>query len=172
MLELFKSRRSIRKFTDKVPEKEKLDAMLRAALMAPSSRGRRPWEFVVVTDRAKLEAMSRCREHGGEFLAGAPAAVVVTADAQATDMWVEDASIAAVFLQLAAHAQGLGSCWVQVRGREYAPGASSEDYIRELLGIPEPYAVECVVGVGHPAEDKPSHDEAALPYGKIHYERF
>lgn len=56
MLELIKSRRSIRRYQDKAVEQEKLDAILKSALMAPSSRGRRPWEFIVVNDREKIKS--------------------------------------------------------------------------------------------------------------------
>ena len=49
MLELLKTRRSIRKYQDRAVEKEKVDAIIQSGLMSPSSRGRRPWEFILVT---------------------------------------------------------------------------------------------------------------------------
>ncbi|MEG3071814.1 MAG: nitroreductase family protein [Candidatus Syntrophopropionicum ammoniitolerans] len=109
MYELLKARRSIRKFQDKQVEKEKLDTILKCALLAmPSSRRSQPWEFVAVTDRELLQKLSTCREHGAEFLAGAPAAVVVLADLEKSDVWIEDAVIAAIIMQLAAQSLGLG----------------------------------------------------------------
>jgi len=59
LYDLLKSRRSIRKFQNKEVEKEKIDIILKSALMAPSSRSRRPWEFIAVTDKEKLESFQR-----------------------------------------------------------------------------------------------------------------
>ena len=63
MYELLKARRSIRKFQDKQVEGDKLDTILKCALLSPSSRGRQPWEFIVVTDQKLLQKLSACKEH-------------------------------------------------------------------------------------------------------------
>ena len=72
MYELLKNRRSIRVFQDRAVEQEKIDILLKSALLAPSSRRRRPWEFIAVTDKGLLQQLAQCREHSSEFLAGAP----------------------------------------------------------------------------------------------------
>jgi nitroreductase len=72
LYDLLKSRRSIRKYQSREIEKEKLDQILKCALLSPSSRSRRPWEFIAVTDRELLSKLSQCREHSSQFLAGAP----------------------------------------------------------------------------------------------------
>jgi len=141
--------------------------ILKSALLAPSSRSRRPWEFIVVTDREMLQKLSQCREHSSQFLEGAPLGIVVVADPEACDVWVEDTFITAIIMQLTCHSLGLGSCWIQVRERE---GAG--DYIKNLLGIPDKYQVECIVAAGYPAEKKRPYSEDELRYDKIHYERF
>ena len=172
MLELIKSRRSIRRYQDKAVEQEKLDAILKSALMAPSSRGRRPWEFIVVNDREKIKKLSLCRGPSSRFLADAPLAVIVAAKGEIGSVWVEDSSIAASYMQLAAHSLGLGSCWIQVRDRAYDDKQTSEEYIRGILNIPDSVKVLCMLAVGYPAEEKPAHSEENLLLSKIHYNKY
>lgn len=172
LFDLLKSRRSIRKFQDKEVEKEKLDTILKGALLSPSSRSIRPWEFIAVTDKEILQKLSKCKKHGSQFLSDAPLGIVVIADKAACDVWVEDTSIASIIIQLAAQDLGLGSCWIQVRERLHSDGGKAEDYIRELLEIPENYSVESVIAVGYPAEEKKPYDEDGLLYGKLHFDRY
>ncbi len=170
--ELLKSRRSIRKFQNRAVEKEKIDVILKSALLAPSSRARRPWEFVVATDPEVLKKLSKSREHGSEWLGGAPLGIVIAADSTACDVWVEDASIAAIIIQLSAQALDLSSCWIQVRERFHSGQVKAEDYIKEVLGIPAKYSIECMVGIGYPAEEKKAYSDEELLYNKIHIHRF
>jgi len=170
--DLLKSRRSIRKFQDREVEKEKADTILKSALLAPSSRARRPWEFIAVTDRDLLKKLSGCREHGSQFLAGAPLGIVVIADFEVCDVWIEDASIASIIIQLSAQSLDLSSCWIQVRERFHSGGGKAEDYIKEVLKIPPKYRVECMVAIGYPAEEKRAYDDNELLYGKIHINKF
>jgi len=170
--ELLKSRRSIRKFQDREVEKDKQDTILKSGLLAPSSRARRPWEFIAVTDRDLLKKLSACREHGSQFLAGAPLGIVVIADPEVCDVWVEDASIASIIIQLSAQSLGLSSCWIQVRERFHSSEVKAEDYIKKVLGIPSKYSVECMVAIGYPEEEKSAYDDTELLYEKIHRNRF
>lgn len=170
--ELLKKRRSIRKFSDRALEPETLDTILKSALLSPSSRSRRPWEFIVVTDPGMLGKLAESREHGSQFLAGAKAGIVVVADPAQSDVWIEDTSIASIIMQLSAESLGLGSCWIQLRQRQHDAQTSAGAYVKALLEIPERYCAECILALGYPAETKQPYDEAALPYGKIHWERF
>ena len=172
MLELLKTRRSIRKYQNMEVEQEKIDAILKGALMAPSSRGRRPWEFIVVNDKEKIKKLSSCREHASGFLSGAPLAIVVAANADIGSIWVEDAAIAASYMQLMAHSLGLGSCWIHVRERPYDDTQTAEDYVRGILDIPDHIKVLCILAIGYPSEGRPVHQEESLLYDKIHYNRF
>jgi nitroreductase len=173
MLDLLKSRRSIRKFKDEEIEKEKIEKILKAGLLAPSSRARRPWEFVAVSDKELLSKLSFSRAEGSSsFLAKAPLGIVIIADKELCDVWIEDASIATTIIQLTAHSLGLGSCWIQVRERNYDNITSSEDYIKEILNIPPKYAVLCMLAVGYADEEKLSYDENKLLYNKIHINEF
>lgn len=172
VLRLLQTRRSVRRFLPQPIEPEKLDRLLEATLRAPSSRGRQPWEFIVVTDREQLAALGQVKAHGAEFLAGAASAVVICADPGRCDVWIEDCAIAAMLLQLEAEALGLGSCWAQLRLRQHADGRSAEAVARELLGISPAYAVPIIVGLGYPAEKLAGHSRSSLPWGKIHSGRY
>lgn len=172
LYDLLKSRRSIRKFQDREVEKEKTETILKSALLSPSSRARRPWKFIAVTDKGLLQKLSLCKGNSSQFLAGAPLGIVVIADPEVSDVWVEDVSIASIIIQLSAQALGLGSCWIQVRERFYSDNVKAEDYIKGVLGIPDKYTVECVVAVGYPAEEKKPYEEDELLYDKIHYNEY
>lgn len=169
---LVKHRRSIRKYADRPVEREKLDQMLRTALMSPASKRANGWEFIVVDDRAQLARMAECREFGSKLIAGAPAAIVVAYDPQKSDVWFEDASIAALLLQLAAEDLGLGSCWVQVYNRQHNETTTAEAYIRALLDIPDTLHVLNIVTVGYKDEEHKPYDETKLAYDKIHWNRY
>jgi nitroreductase len=165
-------RRSIRKFQNREGEKEKIDTILKSAILAPSSRARRLWEFIAVTDRELMKKLSGCRKHGSEFLAGAPLGIAVIVDPEACDVWVGDASIASIIIQLSAQSLGLSSCWIQVRKRFHSEEVEAEDYIKGVLGIPEKYSIECIVAIGYPAEEKRAYVDNELLYDKTHINRF
>ena len=172
MLELLYNRRSIRKFLPRGIEEEKVDKLLEGLLLSPSGRGRRPWEFVVVDDKDTIVKLSEAKKHGSAFLKTAPLAVVVLGDPDKSDTWIEDTSIASVSALLVAESIELGACWIQIRGREHSSGISSESYIKDLLRIPDHLAVESVIAIGYPDERPPAYTREALPFEKIHRNRF
>ena len=173
MLNLLQKRRSIRRFTDEPINADNIVEILQSALLAPSSKSIRPWEFIVVNAQATLTQLALARKPAMAFLSDAQAAVVVLADTSKNDVWVEDCSIAAVLMQLTAAELGLGSCWVQIRARESGEeGVSSDQYVRRLLDIPNGYAVEAIIALGHPAEEKRPQALDKLLYQKVHQEKF
>ncbi len=172
LLKLLRKRRSIRKFTDQPVESDVIDALIEAAVRTPSSRGRNPWDFIVVTDQDLLRNLGNGKEHGSSFLAGAPLAIVVSADTTKSDTCVEDCSIAAMVIQLTAEELGLGSCWAQIRLRPHNAECSADEYLKDLLGLPATHAVECIIGIGYPAEEKSGHAYEDLPFGQVHFDGF
>jgi nitroreductase len=172
MIELLRKRRSIRKFTAEKIAPEAIETLIEAALRAPSSRGFNPWEFILVDDPELLLKLSQSKQHGAEFLKGAPLGIVVCADSTRSDVWVEDCSIAAIIIQLAAVSLGLGSCWSQIRNRQHDAEKSAETYIQELLGLPEQIKVESILGIGHPAEEKSPVSADKLQHDKIKNNRW
>lgn len=166
--DLLVRRHSIRKYTDEPVDADSVRLILEAALLAPTSKSSRCWQFIVVDDKAVLEKMSECKPAGALPLKRAAFAVVVCADPSKSDPWIEDASIAAAYMQLQASDLGLGSCWIQVRDRYAADGTPSEEVIQELLGIPEVFPVLCVMTFGHPDEERKPVDTSKLLWEKVH----
>lgn len=170
--DLLITRRSIRRYTDQKVEPEKIQKITAAALMSPSSKRSTPWEFIVVEDKEMLQKLSECRPRSSEMLAKAPLGIVVMADKTKSDVWVVDATIAAIIMQLEAHDLGLDSCWVNVHDRQKDDQTSSEDYIRQLFDIPEQYGILCVLSIGYKAEERKPHNVDELQYDKVHYGKF
>jgi nitroreductase len=172
LIELLRTRRSIRRFKDQPVEQEKLDLLLEAALRAPTSKGNTPWHFIIVRDQEKLTRLAAAKVHGSGFLDNAPLAIVVCTDPARSDVWVEDAVIAATFIHLQATDLGLGSCWVQIRLRMYDENTSSQGYLADLLDLPESLMILTVIGIGYPQEKKDGHPLSSLNVDKISYERY
>ena len=171
-MDLITKRRSIRRFTANKVEEEKVELLKEAALRAPSSRGVNPWEFIFITDRSLLTKLSAAKPHGSTFLKDAPFGVVVCADPEKSDVWVEDTSIAAIFIQLAATYLELGSCWIQIRGRMHDETQTAEAYVADQLNIPSHLKVESMIAIGYPAESKSPHSKEELQSEKIHLNQY
>lgn len=172
-MDLLKTRRSIRVYQDKPVEEEKIEQVIQSALLAPTSKNTRPWYFIVVKDKDKLTKMADCRHPASPFLPKVPAAILILADEEKSDVWVEDCSIAAAFMQLKIAELFLASCWVQVRNRlTKDPAVTSEAYLKELLEIPDQYKVEAIIALGYPGEEKNPYDLERLAYDKVYKDNF
>jgi nitroreductase len=171
-MDLITKRRSIRRFTANKVEEEKVELLKEAALRAPSSRGVNPWEFIFITDRDLLAKLSAAKPHGSTFLKDAPLGVVVCANPEKSDVWVEDASIATIFIELAATSLELGSCWIQIRERMHDETQTAEAYIAQLLNIPSHLKVESMIAIGYPAESKPPHTKEELQNEKVYLNQY
>jgi nitroreductase len=169
MIEILRTRRSIRKYEVKNIDSKTLDILKEAVLRCPSSRGINPWTFVFVDNRELLRRLSQSKPHGATFIKDAALGIVICGDETKTDVWVEDCSIASIVLQLTAHSLGLGTCWVQIRNRFHSEETTSEKYIQNLLNIPEHLRVECVLSIGYPAETKTPLPLEKLDFNKIKY---
>ena len=170
LLEIMRQRRSVRSYTSEDVGEENIRKILEAGLLSASGRAIRPWELIVVKERAVLQKMAESRDHGAKMLEDANAAIVVIADETKTDVWPEDCSIVMSNMHLMASCLGVGSCWIQGRLRTSAGGESTEGYLRELLGFPEYYRLEAVLSLGLPesvAEMREGTDEL---WGKVHRE--
>lgn len=166
--ELIKTRRSMRQFTDELLSGDEVKLLLRAGLISPSSKGLHSYEFIVVEDKQMLAALSRSKAVGSDFLASAPLAIVVLADPDVSDVWIEDASVAATHILLQAEDLGLGACWIQVRNRYTADERSTEQTVKSLLGIPDKYGVVCIIAVGHKGMERKPQNEDRLKWEKVH----
>jgi len=152
LIDLIHSRRSIRKFTGETVGDGDVEELLAAAMAAPSAGNQQPWHFIVVRDRALLDAVPGFHPHA-RMAGQAPVAILVCGDPtleKHAGYWVQDCAAATENLLLAVAAKGLGAVWCGVHPRQ-----ERVDGFRRLLGIPEHVVPFAFVPVGHPAEEKP-----------------
>ena len=170
--DLAQMRRSHRKFTEQEIDADDVRLILRSALMSPTSKGQRAWQFVVVDDKQDIEKLADAKDLGSQFLKGAPLAIVVLGDPVQNDCWIEDGSIAAISMQYQAEELGLGSCWIQMRGRGLSDGTSADTVIRGVLNIPENFNVLCILAIGHKADERKPQNEDKLKWENVHADRW
>lgn len=172
MLNLLTNRRTIRKYKKQEIEKEKVDIIIKAALTSPSGRNIRPWELIIVKDKAILSKLGDSRGPASKHMEDAVLGIVIVADPNLTDIWIEDASIISTIIQITAESLALGSGWIQIRDRKHKDGQCLESYIKELLKLPKEFRVESMIAIGYANEDKSPHDLEKLPMDKIHYNTY
>jgi nitroreductase len=172
MIEILRNRRSARTFEKRTIEPDKVRILKEALVRSPSSRSINPWEFIFVDDAQTLQVLARCKPHGASFLSGAPLGIAVLGNTDQSDTCIEDCSIAAITLQYTAESLGLASCWCQIRMREHGENRSAEAYVKETLGIPEHYMVECIIAAGYPAQRQSPHSCESLDWEKIRENRY
>jgi nitroreductase len=170
--EVVEKRRSIRKFTDRPVEKEKIEAIIDAAMRAPSARNSRSSEFIIVSDRPLLSRLSMAKPGGAGFIKDAPLAIAVFADPQKSHLSIDNAAIAAAYIQLAARALGLGSCWSHMRGNAYNEKQSTNEFLAGLLQTPGHLEVVCVIAIGYPDEEKAPYLTDELQTDAVHWDKY
>ena len=145
---------SIRKYQDKPVEKEKVEAILRAAMQAPSAGNQQPWEFYVITDKPKLEALSQVSPYAG-MTKDAPVAIVSAyrKDCRMPEYAQIDLSIAMENLWLETDNQGLGGVWLGI-----APLEDRMKAVEEIIGIPDTLRAFAIFPFGYPAEERKQQD--------------
>jgi len=149
LLSLMYDRRVTRAYTDEPVTSDQVEAMLKAAMAAPSARNLQPWRFIVVRERKVLDELSEVHKYA-YMLEKAPLGIVVCGDQDVSERhWVEDTCAATQNLLLAATALGLGGAWISLY-----PKKKHQKYVRQLLDIPDHVGVLCLVAVGHPAEQR------------------
>ena len=157
------ARRSVRKYAAESISDADVRTMLEAAMAAPSASNSKPWHFLVVVDRNKLDELAQAHPYG-KMLFAAPLCIAVCGDPDRSDAyWVQDCSAATENLLLAATALDLGSVWLGIYPRE-----SRIAMVRESLGIPEGILPFNLIAIGHPAEHKPprtQYDETRVHRG-------
>ena len=147
-LDVIFARRSIRAYTDEPVSEADIQALLQAGMAAPSGSNRKPWHFVVVTDRPLLQALADAHPFG-KMIGHAGLGIAVCGDPQVSEWWVQDCTAATENILIAVAALGLGGVWVGCHGRPEREAA-----VRSVLGIPEDIGVLSLLSIGHPAEEK------------------
>jgi nitroreductase len=165
--DIFTKRRSIRRFTSQKIEKETTDALLRAAMYAPSAVNKQPWHFIVIDDRSVMEEIMNVHPHAKMFSTAAQGILVCGDLKQQHDAgyWLTDCGAATENILLAATYLGLGSCWVGIYPREGRMQA-----MKEIFGLPEHIQAFSLIALGYPAEIK-STPERFDP-GKVHLNKW
>jgi nitroreductase len=160
-LEMLKERRSIRAYSSQPVAREVLEDIVDFGRQAATAMNEQPWEFVVVTDKAMLKRLPELTGHA-QFIATAAACILVIC--KPTGHYLEDGSAASEHILLAAHAHGLGACWVAGEKEGYA------DSIRQLVGAPEGTRLICLIPVGYPAETVAMEKRSLKEV--LHWEKF
>jgi nitroreductase len=169
MHDLFKKRRSIRRFTSQKPTDEQIKQILSAAMVAPSAKSLHPVEYVVVKDKKKLEKLSACGPHQ-QFIKEATVAIVIVGDPVKSDQfWLLDATLAAAHIYLETTNQGLATCWTHVFEGKNEKGEERETLVKKALNIPEEKRILCLLPIGYPDEKVSAHREAEYDEDKVHW---
>lgn len=172
LLDVFQNRHSTRVYTEERIADTAMTMILQAGLLSASGRTIRPWELIVVRDKATLNQLASCRVGAAQMLKGADAAIAVIADEKQSDTWIEDSAIVMANMHLMSDSLGVGSCWIQGRLREAEDGRSTEAYVRDVLGYPQGFRLEAILSLGIPQNHAPRTELAELLYSKVHYESF
>lgn len=162
VIETIQNRRSCRVFKKQPVEESKIELLTKAALWAPTSKNNRPWEFVWVDSRELLDQLAACKPHGAELIKNAPLALVIFAHPDKSDVWVEDCSVAATMVQLAAEDLGLGSCWVQVHKRDKSETQSASDYCKLVLNAPSTLETAYIIAIGYKERERNGYNNEQL----------
>jgi nitroreductase len=163
-LDVIFSRRSIREYTGEPVRGEEVSSLLEAGMAAPSASNRKPWHFVVVTERETLQALAK-RHPYGKMIANAGVGIAVCGDPAISDCWVQDCTAATQNILIAATALGLGGVWIGCHGRP-----EREQVVRDVLGIPKRVGVLSLLSIGHPGEEKEARTQ--FDPGRVHRNRW
>jgi nitroreductase len=159
------SRRSIRRYTEQPVSEEEIKTLLEAAMAAPSASNRKPWHFVVVSERETLNRLAEAHKYA-KMLNEAPLCISVCGDQSVSErFWVQDCSAATENLLLAVAALGLGAVWCGVH-----PSQERVKDISEILGIEAPVVPLNIIAIGHPAEEKEPRTQ--YDEDRVHRERW
>lgn len=146
ILELIKSRRSVRKYLDQPVPKEMIEQLLEAAIWAPTGANLQPWQFIVVTNKDLHEQIGKYARFyfiKSHHVSEVPAVIVICGDPNKSSFYLIDCALAGENLILQAQSLGLSTCWI---------GAFDEAPIKTILNIPQNLRIVGLITVGYSAE--------------------
>lgn len=146
-IDIARSRHSSRLFTSEPLLPREMELILEAGDLAPSSRSRRPVRLIPVVDEGLIRRLAMCKDSGTRALETATFAVIVAADPEVSDVWIEDCSIATIMMQMEAEDLGIGSCWIQIRLRKVGD-TDSEDFVIREAGLDPGLKVLSIIAFG------------------------
>ena len=157
--QVISTRRSVRKFENKPVEREKINACLEAARLAPSACNSQPWEFIVIDDPKVKSDFAKAAFSGvykmSAWVANAPVIVAAVSDKgsfisrvggflRRTEFYLVDHGIACEHFVLRAWDLGLGTCWI---------GWVNSEKAGEFFNLPPSKRIEHLIAVGYPAPE-------------------
>ncbi len=148
-MEAILTRRSIRKYSDKLLDDHFIETVLEAGFSAPSAGNQQPWHFVILDDKTLFDNILTFHPHA-HMLKEAQKAILVCGDLSLEKFkgyWMLDCSAATQNILLAAHASGISSCWLGIYPRE-----DRVVKMRELLNMPSHVVPFSLISLGYPAE--------------------
>jgi nitroreductase len=166
-LDAILSRRSIRRYTDKPVPQEEISKLLEAGMAAPSANNKQPWHFVVITERAILDAIPNFHPYS-RMLFEAPLGILVCSDTSLESnpgYMAQDCAAAVENILIAANGMGLGVVWLGVYPREERMAG-----MKELLKIPEGFIPFALISIGYAAEEKPP--SRSYSESRVHHNRW
>jgi len=170
VLKVIHSRKSVRHYINRKAAKEDLLTLVKAGMAAPTAVDRRPWAFVVITDKAKLEELEAGLPYT-KMLTKSGAGIVVCGvlekalPGEGKEFWIQDCSAATENILLAAESMGLGAVWTGAY-----PSQEIMGHIRKVLGMPESIVPLNVIPVGYPAGDEKPKDK--FDPANVHWEKW
>ena len=167
--ELINERRSIRKYEEKKVDHEKIEEILSYAVLGPVYGGTRNVEFILVEDKEKLEELSQMQKFGTLYIKDLPALVIILN--QDSKYWIEEASIAAAYLQLLAQEEGLNTSFIDVRDGKTKDGEDYQKYFRQMFNIPKDKNILAMIPLGY-GHERVRKREAVEIKSKLHYEKY
>ena len=167
-MDIIFNRRSVRKYTEQKIEPEKVDRMLRAAMLAPSATNQQPWEFLVIDDKDTIVKLAEFSPYA-KMLPGAPLAMVILEKQgmRAPLFTEQDLGAAVQNLMLQAVEDGLGSVWMGV-GR----GTERETFLTEMFNLPETVKPFAVLAIGYPADENANKFVDRYDETRVHYNKY
>ncbi len=168
MDEIF-TRRSVRSFSDKRIEDEKITKILKAAMQAPSAANQQPWEFLVIRDKIRLQELAGYNPYAG-CLVDADAGIIVLGNEERMSypgMWEQDLGAATQNLLLEAVSQGLGTVWLGT-----APESDRMKYIQKMFNLGKHLLPYAVIAVGYPSNESANRFVDRFDESRIHYETY
>ena len=160
-------RRSVRKYLDKPVEGEKIERILRAAMQAPSATDQRPWEFLVITEKPKVEFLANFSPYA-KLLKGAPAAIIVLEKTmvRAPSFSEQDLGACAENLLLQVVDEGLGAVWMGV-----GKGSTRERFIKDMFRLPGKVRPFAVIALGYPEDENANKFVDRYDESRVHYNK-
>jgi len=168
----FLNRRSIRKYSTQTIEKEKIQEIMKTAVLSPSGHNGRPYEFIVIDNKDLIKKLAFSKVSGGQFAVEAPLMILVLGKKDSYPTMEDDCAIASTIIQLKAHDLGLGSCWIQIKNKVNEEGTSTIEIIRNLLSIPDLYHINNLISLGYPAEERKAYEDKDANMELVHYNKF